>query len=128
MEPSSFDLQHPSLKPVRTQFDKAEHESSSKSVIFIQTTQEPVAATGLAKSSIPLTIKVWGLFLWRTKLEKLLIFLLSEEYPELGNIYFSGKSNYFIVASLMEKVSLKTEQKDRYDFHLGDISIKIRNN
>lgn len=55
----------------------------------MQTTQEPVTTTGLSKPSVPLTSKVRGLFLWRTILEKLLMFLLSEEDPELGNIYFS---------------------------------------
>lgn len=34
------------------------------------------------------------------------MFLLSQEDPELGNIYFSWKSNYFIVASQMEKKNL----------------------
>lgn len=117
MEPSSFDpletcpAQHPLLKPVGTQFEKGEHKSSSKFVIFMQTTQESVTATGLAKSSIPLTSKGWGLFLWRTILEKLLILLLSEEAPELGKIYFSWKSNYFIAASQMEKNLLKLSRR-----------------
>lgn len=87
-------------------------------MISKKTTQEPVTATGLAPEQQ--SLRPFSLENYTGKSADTLAF---EVDPELDNIYFSWKSNYFIAASQMEKKYLKTEQN-----HLGNTLIKIRNN